>query len=107
MGNVIIMDHPLIKHKIGLIRDKSTGTKDFRAMISEIAMLAAESSEPTQYSAPFRVPQPVAWYTFDDPTNPGKDSSGNGYDLTPVGDVNVVDSPVKGGMLSMTGTVMS
>ena len=29
MGNVIIMDHPLIKHKIGLIRDKSTGTKDF------------------------------------------------------------------------------
>jgi uracil phosphoribosyltransferase len=33
------MDHPLIKHKIGLIRRKETGTKDFRETISEIAML--------------------------------------------------------------------
>ena len=74
---------------------------------AEIAMLAAESSEPAQYGAPIRVPQPVAWYAFDDPANPGKDSSGNGYDLTPVGDVRVVDSPVKGGMLSLTGTLMS
>ncbi len=39
MGNVIIMDHPLIKHKIGIIRETTTGTKDFREMISEIAML--------------------------------------------------------------------
>ena len=74
---------------------------------AEIAMLAAESGEPAQYNAPIRVPQPVAWYTFDDPANPGKDSSGNGYDLTPVGDARVVDSPVKGGMLSLTGTEMS
>ena len=74
---------------------------------AEIAMLAAESGEPAQCGVPIQVPQPVAWYTFDDRANPGKDSSGNGYDLTPVGDVNVVDSPVKGGMLSLTGTVMS
>jgi uracil phosphoribosyltransferase len=33
------MDHPLIQHKIGLIRKKETGTKDFRQTISEIAML--------------------------------------------------------------------
>ena len=33
------MDHPLIQHKIGLIRRKETGTKDFRGAISEIAML--------------------------------------------------------------------
>ncbi|HIW81680.1 MAG TPA: uracil phosphoribosyltransferase [Candidatus Acetatifactor stercoripullorum] len=39
MGNVIIMDHPLIQHKIGLIRRKETGTKDFRQTIGEIAML--------------------------------------------------------------------
>ena len=39
MSNVIIMDHPLIQHKIGLIRRKETGTKDFRQTISEIAML--------------------------------------------------------------------
>ena len=39
MGKVIIMDHPLIQHKIGLIRRESTGTKDFRQTISEIATL--------------------------------------------------------------------
>jgi uracil phosphoribosyltransferase len=36
---VYIMDHPLIQHKIGYIRRKDTGTKDFRQTISEIAML--------------------------------------------------------------------
>lgn len=39
MSKVFIMDHPLIQHKIGLIRKKETGTKDFRQTISEIAML--------------------------------------------------------------------
>ena len=39
MGQTIIMDHPLIQHKIGLIRDINTGTRDFRAMVAEIAML--------------------------------------------------------------------
>lgn len=39
MSKVIIMDHPLIQHKIGIIRRIETGSKDFREMISEIAML--------------------------------------------------------------------
>ena len=39
MSKVTIMDHPLIQHKIGLIRRKETGSKDFRQLISEIAML--------------------------------------------------------------------
>ena len=39
MAKVVIMDHPLIQHKIGLIRRTETGTKDFRQTISEIAML--------------------------------------------------------------------
>lgn len=39
MGKVVIMDHPLIQHKIGYIRRKETGTKDFRQTISEIATL--------------------------------------------------------------------
>ena len=39
MGKVIILDHPLIQHKIGFIRRESTGTKDFRQTISEIATL--------------------------------------------------------------------
>ena len=39
MAKVFIMDHPLIRHKIGLIRRKEIGTKEFRETISEIAML--------------------------------------------------------------------
>ncbi len=44
MGEVFIMDHPLIRHKIGIIRDQNTGTKEFREMISEIAMLETYES---------------------------------------------------------------
>lgn len=39
MENVIIMNHPLIKHKISRLRDKQTGTNEFRALVEEIAML--------------------------------------------------------------------
>ena len=37
--NITICDHPLIKHKLTMIRDKNTGTNEFRAIIEEIAML--------------------------------------------------------------------
>ena len=39
MDNVTIMDHPLIKHKITMLRDKNTGTNEFRTLVEEIAML--------------------------------------------------------------------
>lgn len=39
MAKITIMDHPLIQHKIGMIRRKEVGSKDFRQMIEEIAML--------------------------------------------------------------------
>ncbi len=39
MAKVLVMDHPLIQHKIGYIRREDTGTKDFRQTVSEIAML--------------------------------------------------------------------
>ncbi len=39
MAKVIVMEHPLIQHKIGWIRRTATGSKDFRNMIGEIAML--------------------------------------------------------------------
>ena len=39
MAKTVIMDHPLIQHKIGVLRREETGTKDFRILISEIAML--------------------------------------------------------------------
>lgn len=34
-----VVDHPLIKHKLSIMRDKETGSKDFRELLSEIAML--------------------------------------------------------------------
>ena len=34
-----IMEHPLIKHKLSILRDVSTGTQQFRALVSEIATL--------------------------------------------------------------------
>ena len=40
-GKLVIFNHPLIHHKLGLIRDEKTGTKDFRQTVSEIAMLMA------------------------------------------------------------------
>ncbi|MBP5180617.1 MAG: uracil phosphoribosyltransferase [Clostridiales bacterium] len=39
--NVFVFDHPLIQHKISLLRDKNTCTKEFRELVSEIAMLMA------------------------------------------------------------------
>ncbi len=37
--NVTIFDHPLIQHKLSILRDKNTSSKDFRALVSEIATL--------------------------------------------------------------------
>ena len=39
MSKVVVMGHPLIAHKIGIIRKKETGTREFREMISEIGTL--------------------------------------------------------------------
>lgn len=39
MKNVFVMDHPLIQHKLTLIRDKNTGSKEFREVVKELAML--------------------------------------------------------------------
>ncbi len=40
-GDVFIFDHPLIQHKITMMRDKNTTTKDFRDLVNEVAMLMA------------------------------------------------------------------
>ena len=39
MGKTVILDHPLIQHKISILRDETTGTRDFRILVEEIAML--------------------------------------------------------------------
>ena len=37
--NVTILDHPLIQHKISMLRDERTGTNEFRKLVEEIATL--------------------------------------------------------------------
>ncbi|KFZ39934.1 MULTISPECIES: uracil phosphoribosyltransferase [Thermoactinomyces] len=41
MGRVHVLDHPLIQHKLTYIRDKNTGTKEFRELVDEVAALMA------------------------------------------------------------------
>ena len=42
MGKFKVIDHPLIQHKLTMIRDKNCGTKVFREVVNEIAMLIVE-----------------------------------------------------------------
>ena len=39
MSNVCVFDHPLIQHKLSILRDEKTSVKEFRELVSEIAML--------------------------------------------------------------------
>lgn len=41
MSKVFEMNHPLIQHKLSLIRDKNTGSKEFRELVKEVSMLLA------------------------------------------------------------------
>ena len=41
MGKVVVLDHPLIKHKLTFIRDKNTGPKEFRELVKEVSTLMA------------------------------------------------------------------
>ena len=67
MGKTVIMDHPLIQHKIGLIRNIDTGSKDFRELVGEIATLeqtllpAAKVGHIGLYRDPATM-QPVEYY---------------------------------------------
>lgn len=39
MSKVVVLDHPLIKHKLTFIRDKNTGSKEFRELVTEVSLL--------------------------------------------------------------------
>ena len=60
MAKVVIMDHPLIQHKIGYIRRKDTGTKDFRQTIGEIAMLICYEATRDLKLADVNIETPIA-----------------------------------------------
>ena len=60
MSVVEIVDHPLIQHKISLLRDRNTGTKEFRDLVSEIAMLLCYEATRDLPTEEVEVETPVA-----------------------------------------------
>lgn len=59
MGKVYILKHPLIDHKMAKIRDKSTGTKDFREAVSEIGLLLTYEISRDFKTIPVQVETPI------------------------------------------------
>lgn len=59
-SKVVIFNHPLIDHKLSLIRDEKTGTKDFRQTVSEIGMLMAYEVTRSLPTVKVNIQTPVA-----------------------------------------------
>ena len=67
--NVFVFDHPLIKHKISILRDKNTGMKEFRELVEEItqimtyvsmedvALVPVEVETPLEKTVQYRIPE--------------------------------------------------
>lgn len=66
MAKVVVMDHPLIRHKIGYIRRKDTGTKDFRQTIGEIANLICYEATRDLKMAEVEIDTPVCRTTVEE-----------------------------------------
>lgn len=60
MGRVVVADHPLVQHKMALMRDRSTGAKDFRELLEEISMLLAYEATRDLATAEVEVETPLA-----------------------------------------------
>ncbi|PKQ37416.1 MAG: uracil phosphoribosyltransferase [Actinobacteria bacterium HGW-Actinobacteria-1] len=58
--NVVVMDHPLIQHKLSILRDEKTGAKEFRELVKELAMLMAFEATRGFQLAETTVTTPVA-----------------------------------------------
>jgi uracil phosphoribosyltransferase len=59
-SNVTLVDHPLVQHKVTILRDVKTGAKEFRELVSELAMLMAYEATRSFQLAETTVTTPVA-----------------------------------------------
>jgi uracil phosphoribosyltransferase len=75
--NLTILDHPLIKHKLHVLRDKRTPVKDFRDLVGEIAMLMAYEVTKDLPTEPVELDTPLEHMT-------GEKVSGKKLALVPV-----------------------
>ena len=60
MANVTVLDHPLIQHKLAILRDKNTGVKEFRELVGEIAALMCYEATRSLPTEEVEVETPVA-----------------------------------------------
>ena len=60
MSKVLVMDHPLVQHKVSLLRSKSTGTKEFKELVSEIASLLCYEAARDLLTEEIEIETPVA-----------------------------------------------
>ena len=63
MANVHVLDHPLIQHKLAILRDKNTPVKEFREMIGEIAALMCYEATRDLKLKDVRIKTPIAEMT--------------------------------------------
>ena len=68
--NVHVMDHPLVAHKMTILRDKNTSTKDFREIVSEIGMLITYEATRDLPMTTKKIETPIC--AMDAPTLKGK-----------------------------------
>ena len=64
MGKIYVLDHPLLQHKLTILRDKNTGVKEFREIVSEIAALECYEATRDLPLTDVEVETPVAPGTF-------------------------------------------
>jgi uracil phosphoribosyltransferase len=75
--NLTVLDHPLIQHKLSLLRDRHTSTRDFKQLVSEIAMLMAYEVTKDLPTEPVDVDTPMERMT-------GRQVAGKKLTLVPI-----------------------
>jgi uracil phosphoribosyltransferase len=76
-SNLTVLDHPLIQHKLTLLRDRNTSTRDFKQLVSEIAMLMAFEVTKDLATEPVEIETPLERMT-------GRVVSGKKLALVPI-----------------------
>jgi uracil phosphoribosyltransferase len=75
--NLTVLDHPLIQHKLSILRDRETSTRDFKQLVSEIAMLMAYEVTKDLATEPVEIETPLERMT-------GRQVSGKKLTLVPI-----------------------
>jgi uracil phosphoribosyltransferase len=75
--NLTVLDHPLIQHKLSILRDRETSTRDFKQLVSEIAMLMAYEATKDLATEPVEIDTPLERMT-------GRQVAGKKLTLVPI-----------------------